>query len=466
MAEFQEQVMGLTGLTIDASSTAPSRAEFTTFLTDGAKEIINVLPPQLKEKCMTESTITNSPSYLADLDGIGEILHVTRLSADSGGYRIPCRKVLSMYGEMTGDSNNLMYYASVTDPSYWITSSNDATILNVNPTPTANQTAIVYHVAYPTVAYNDEVIANFPDEAEYLVTLYAACKSLQSTMGGMNSNTAIDTTAFAAIASELGETQTVCDSINSKVDLAATEIGKAVTFAAEMTTQTANSDDMEAACDAINTAVDKFRADGGDPALFGDETQYTTGTGLTHVKDALDKARTLLSDDAEHAGLTDVTDEPTSGTYSVLYWLGDEDTEMAEATMKMVVTEMERAKMHIEEWNAAVQALGMEIDGFSKEVAARAAFTGAKEKTVKSIIVEASAYIAAAQGYASEVQAKINIAQGYIAEANVRMARDTQKYQWYQTQQATLQADYYRGIQLLSSGKLQTKRPEAKVEQK
>lgn len=34
MAEFQEQVMGLTGLTIDASSSAPSRAEFTTFLTD------------------------------------------------------------------------------------------------------------------------------------------------------------------------------------------------------------------------------------------------------------------------------------------------------------------------------------------------------------------------------------------------------------------------------------------------
>ena len=174
MATFKEQVNDLTAFG-DTDDTA-----LTDWLTAGGKEIINILPPHLKEKCMTESTITNSPTYLADLDGIGEILHVTRLSADSGGYRIPCRKVPSMYGEITADSGNLMYYATATDPAYWITSSSDATILNVNPTPTANQTAIVYHVAYPAIAHGDSVIANFPDEIEYLVVLYAAIKAAQS----------------------------------------------------------------------------------------------------------------------------------------------------------------------------------------------------------------------------------------------------------------------------------------------
>ena len=151
------------------------------FLTDGAKELINMMPPELKEKCTAETTLNNSATTM-DMDGVGEILYVNRLSADSGGSRIPCRKVPSMYGELSNDSNSL-YKASVTDPVYWILSSSDATILNVIPTPTANQTAIVYHVGYPTFTAGDTgtydvsaatSIANFPDEAENLVVLRAA----------------------------------------------------------------------------------------------------------------------------------------------------------------------------------------------------------------------------------------------------------------------------------------------------
>ena len=148
------------------------------FLTDGAKELINMMPLELKEKCTAETTLNNSATTM-DMDGVGEILYVNRLSADSGGSRIPCRKVPSMYGELSNDSNSL-YKASVTDPVYWILSSSDATILNVIPTPTANQTAIVYHVAYPSITGSDDsVIANFPDELEYLVVLYAAIKIVE-----------------------------------------------------------------------------------------------------------------------------------------------------------------------------------------------------------------------------------------------------------------------------------------------
>ncbi len=148
------------------------------FLTDGAKELINMMPPLLKEKCTSETTLNNSATTM-DMDGVGEILYVNRLSADSGGSRIPCRKVPSMYGELSNDSNSL-YKASATDPVYWILSSSDATILNVIPTPTANQTAIVYHVAYPSITGSDDsVIANFPDELEYLVVLYASIKIVE-----------------------------------------------------------------------------------------------------------------------------------------------------------------------------------------------------------------------------------------------------------------------------------------------
>jgi len=174
---FSEQIHALTGLDAASNSDSETGEDFRVlsaqWLVDAAREVINILPPLLKEKCTTETTLNHSATTI-DLDTLGgEVLYVNRLSADSGGSRIPCRKVPSMYGELSNDSNSL-YKASETDPVYWILSSGDAAILNVIPTPTENQTAIVYHVGYPSIAYNDTSIANFPDEAEYLVVLRAA----------------------------------------------------------------------------------------------------------------------------------------------------------------------------------------------------------------------------------------------------------------------------------------------------
>ena len=610
MAEtFKNQVDALTGFA------GTEDDALTDWLTAGAKELINIFPNNLKEKCTAETTLNHSSTTM-DMDGVGEILYVNRLSADSGGSRIPCRKVSSMYGELSNDANSI-YKASATDPVYWILSSGDAAILNVIPAPTEDQTAVVYLVGYPTPGHGDTAIANFPDEAEYLVVLYASVKALQRLMNNLNSNTNIDTTAFAAINTELDETQAICDLINTQVDCAVrefaeadtevdgqidtacdaittaagrintavalanvefdkcdaildlgeadsetdvttaltamnteldetqaicdlintqvdstvTELAKAVTEAGEMITQTDISSDFATALTAINTAVDKFRADGDDPALFGDQNQYTTGEGLTHVKNALELAR-----DAIDTGFT--TDEDSGSgddatPKSVGYWLNDEDTEMAQATLATAQTEISRAQVHISEWSATVQALQAEINGFATEVQSRASFTGAKGQAVQAIVSEASAYLnaaqgygaeiqskiaisggyaqevqsrlaqaqakitesnariasgnaylqeanasaqeaqtyatevnarvsqiggynqvisgylSAAQGYASEIQSKIAIAQGYASEANVRMQRDSQKYQWYQGQQTKLQQDYDKGVQML-----------------
>ena len=183
--DFAARIHALSGFDADSTSDTETGDDFdesaAQWMTDAAREVINILPPLLKEKCTTETTLNNSATTM-DMDGVGEILYVNRLSADSGGSRIPCRKVPSMYGELSNDSNSL-YKASVTDPVYWVLSSSDATILNVIPTPTANQTAIVYHVGYPTFTAGDTgtydvsaatSIANFPDEAENLVVLRAA----------------------------------------------------------------------------------------------------------------------------------------------------------------------------------------------------------------------------------------------------------------------------------------------------
>lgn len=158
------------------------------WLTDAAREIIAILPDKLKQKCATVTPLSNSPTTM-DLDGVGDILQVTRKSA-SDGYFIACRQVHPMHGDLTNDANSI-YYATVTDPAYWITSrigdssdtaDNDAGTLFVKPTPTSSQTANVYHVAYPSIDHADTVIANFPDEAEYLVVLRASMTAVEYKM--------------------------------------------------------------------------------------------------------------------------------------------------------------------------------------------------------------------------------------------------------------------------------------------
>ena len=180
---FDTQITDLVGGTIDQVACDQWAA-------DACKEIIHQLPAKLKAKCSTISIINATNGTTLDLDGIGDVLSITRLSADSGGYYIPCREVPAMYGDLTNDSTSLDYYATVTDPAYYITSnSSDASTLFVKPTPTDAQPANAYHITYPTVDVSAvSVIANFPDEAEYLVVLYVSIKQLHQYMNSKRSD--------------------------------------------------------------------------------------------------------------------------------------------------------------------------------------------------------------------------------------------------------------------------------------
>ena len=423
MAEsFKNQVDALTGFA------GTEDDALTDWLQAGAREIINILPPNLKQYCYSKQTFTSAAA-----NSEAETMITGQLGSVYAG-SVECRQIRPMDKHKASTSTSIEF-ATATDPVYYV----EGNKLNILP---ASSSGIYYVIANPTVAHGSTSIDNFPNEAEYLVTLYASVKALQRLMNNLNSNSDIDT-AFTAVNDELDETQAVCDLINGEVDKAFEEVALAKSAAFEIATQTNNAGDFETALDAINTAVDKFRADGGDPALFGDDSTYNTSDSeMTRVKDALDKARNLI-DGATMSGDT----EPES----VQYWLNDEDTEMVQATLATAQSEIQRAQAHIAEWSATGQALQAEINGFATEVQSRAAFTGAKSRAVQAYISTASAYIQTAQGYASEIQAKINISQGYIAEANTRMQRDNQKYQWYQGQQAKLQQDYDKGVQMLIS---------------
>tara|TARA_R100001086_G_scaffold48601_1_gene21495 strand:- start:2781 stop:3914 length:1134 start_codon:yes stop_codon:yes gene_type:complete len=169
MATFEEQVEALTSLSLDGSS-APTQSELSQFLTDGAKEVLNALP-RMKQSLFTTSNDLNSSSTYLTLGG-SEVFSVTR---DDGTINQPCRAVRAELGGKIRDADDMMA-ATVTDPAYYITNG----ILSVVPEPTNSQNAHVQTLNYPTVAFGDTAITKFPDDAEYLVVLYGAIKSLQN----------------------------------------------------------------------------------------------------------------------------------------------------------------------------------------------------------------------------------------------------------------------------------------------
>ena len=173
MASFQTQIMGLTDLSISSSGTNPTEAQLTQFLTDGAKEVVNQLPGHLLPLCAASQSFTSGSASTLNT---GKVLNVFR---NDGDINQPCRKIPAKQKGRVSDPEE-MSYATITDPIYYI----DNNALDVLP---GGGSCSYSEVQYPAVSYTASAITAFPNEAEHLVVLYGAVKSIQNVLGSMNS---------------------------------------------------------------------------------------------------------------------------------------------------------------------------------------------------------------------------------------------------------------------------------------
>ena len=235
MASFQTQVMGLTGINISSSGTNPTEAQLTQFLTDGAQEIINQMPKRLLPLCTAEQSFTSgTPQTL----NTGNILYVTR---SDGTIAQPCRKINGQLVGRSLDSGD-MNAATTTDPIYYIKNNT----IDVAP---SSGSSVYSEVQYPAVVYSASNVSVFPDEAEYLIPLYASVKSLQNALSSKSGNSDI-TTAFGL---------------------------------------------LKAAVDQAETAADKFASATSDSQFDTNATWDATNSQLTRVKAALDEAEDIIN---------------------------------------------------------------------------------------------------------------------------------------------------------------------------
>ena len=500
MATFSAQVVDLVGTFSDETA-------LDTFITEGANEVINAMPRPILERVAEETSVTDGTTTSEG----HKILYVLR---NDGTIDQPCRLVPAFKRGRIQDSSD-MEFATTSDPAYYIQDGK----INIFPNGNGLMVSVpTYSQSSPLDASGISTITNFPDEYEYLVTLYAAIKALNQNLSALHSNSDI-TTALTAINTEIDETLTIADSINTQIDDAVTEIAETVinvdvsvdtaltamkTAAERINVAVGLASDefdkgdglldkgeldtendvntaltaMKAAVEAAEAAFDKM--DGADESVFGDEDTFLTASSqLTRVKAAIDNAENLINNN-----------QP-SATTDAFGAQANEDIELVTSALNIAQTEIQRSQAHLSEWNAIgdmrikqINASLSEANGYGSEIQARLAQAQAKREESNSRIqlgnsylAEANAaanevqafgnevsqrlaqvgaqgnvaasYINAATGYANEIQSKLNIASAYGNEVQLRLNVDSTEYQWYERQQAKLQADYDKGIQLL-----------------
>ena len=187
--DFAARIHALSGFDADNTSDSVTGEDFdehaAQWMSDAAKEIINMLPAHLLEQVSVIETNQN----MNDGDGHdveGKILKAFRAFNSSflDGQVYECRRIPFSDSFKAVDPDS-MEYATPTDPVYYVEPQSDNTAgeLHIRPKHTSQNVSKVVLAYYPTFVAGGSgtydvssatSIANFPNEAEDLVVLRAS----------------------------------------------------------------------------------------------------------------------------------------------------------------------------------------------------------------------------------------------------------------------------------------------------
>jgi len=357
LATFEEQVEGLTGLTI-GSSPAPSTAELTQFLRDGALNVTDkwiIGHPEDKESFQRESSpIENNGDF--DLKG-ADIISVMREnetdgSSDGSTAWRPCRKIPPSLQSQVVDTESLSF-ASKYHPVYTIIDFNE---VHVYPTPDGtNDSFKVFYINHvpkdltnsADLAYNHSDIKYFPANKVYLVALYASVQSLQTAMSNSVVSLSISspTTPVLKPISFTSDDLTFNESVPSAIAASVlnspgiSSISKA-DISGDVPTYTKPAPVPSAAFSSFTSGLSEL-----DPGVFS----------ITAVVPATPAAPSFTTPAVESFGSAP-SFVPPSTSQVTTYIETNQDVELASAKLQEVNTNMQAALNIFNEKNVAYQA--------------------------------------------------------------------------------------------------------------
>jgi len=177
MATYQTRVEDLIGSIGDTQF-------ITDALTDVAREIVDLIPANKYEQHVKSTQIPDTGLALPE----ERIVNVTT-DEGQGNPGYSAKKVDTHRGKLALDSSSI-YYSTLRDSIYYVDIPDGKIYLITNG---AKALGRLWSIPYPTVAYGDSTISNFPSECDSLVVLGAAvrgrirqltdkCTSLPSTL--------------------------------------------------------------------------------------------------------------------------------------------------------------------------------------------------------------------------------------------------------------------------------------------
>ena len=196
--DFAARIHALTGFDADSTDDTETDDDFdesaAQWMTDAAREVINLFPPQLLERC---GKITSASANYTNGTGVeteNKVMSVIRTRDASASFTTDdtvfiCRQIPHIMAFKASDPDSLEY-ATETDPVWYYdyaSGGDNSVLLKVLPTSSLAATKVTT-IDYPIFTAGDTetydvsqktVIANFPDEAEYLVVLRAAISAAE-----------------------------------------------------------------------------------------------------------------------------------------------------------------------------------------------------------------------------------------------------------------------------------------------
>ena len=376
MANFDAQVIELVGATYSTDQAALDQ-----FITEGANEVINAMPRSVMERVAKETSVTSGST---SSEG-HKILYVLR---NDGTIDQPCRLIPAYKRGRAADSDD-MEAASATDPVYYI---QDGTI-NVLPAGGSGNklVSVPTYSASAIDASGSSTIANFPNEYEYLVVLYAAIKSLQQVL---NSIVLAD----------------------ASISYSAASVGNAVSSAQDVPTDSVAPTNATGS-DASTYTSPSVTTSGSD----GELTDMANGTiGADADKIDFDKWWDITADYTELAQVQ---------IQKIRAYINSFRAEVQDAQNAMTAT-IQDARLSTDASIAnARNDVQVAID--KMRLSTSASIEQMRQSTNVNIVNATKTMDALIQDYAALVTEKTN------------------EYSWATAQQAKLQADYDRGIQIM-----------------
>jgi len=451
MATFEVRVEGMTGLSIDGSS-SPTQDELTEYLKDGVIDVterVLMLRPQDSAN-FTARSATQSTNG-ADFNGTRIVGVIREAGADgdtdgSTAWR-ECRRIPPQSQSRVTDSTSLEY-ATKYNPVYTL---DDSGKVYVYPTPDGSDDGYqVYYInntpqnsSGTALVYSHSDLKHFPQDKYYLVVLYAACQALLNNLSSYSiSQTIPSLTLPAAPVPPAAPSFTTPDISNTTVgtmpDIDATtisNIGTPPSYTAPTVTGDGSELTSVSSLDTDNT-IDVLA----DQIEF--DQWFSTAAHLIEDEEDVELANAQLQKIQAYIQAYSTQMQNNLNTFQ------KEQAEYQSKTQEAI----QQAQI-----NAAKAQSQAQIDASKVTTQAQLDAADAQQTAALLLQKENQEYAAKLQQfssdlgkYSAEVQAKVQDHTAQIAEISAEIQKDSTEYNWISQRYAALKGQYDQAFGLMA----------------